>query len=30
VVAERFGVTLDYEIEFVGDWIASGSKGGPP
>jgi UDP-N-acetylmuramate dehydrogenase len=28
-VAERFGVTLDYEIEFVGDWMASGSKGGP-
>jgi UDP-N-acetylmuramate dehydrogenase len=29
VVAERFGVTLDYEIEFVGDWMASGSRGGP-
>jgi len=29
VVAERFGVTLDYEIEFVGDWMALGSKGGP-
>jgi len=21
-VAERFGVTLEYEIEFVGDWPA--------
>jgi UDP-N-acetylmuramate dehydrogenase len=20
IVAERFGVTLEYEIEFVGDW----------
>jgi UDP-N-acetylmuramate dehydrogenase len=29
VVAERFGVTLDYEIEFVGDWMPSGSQGGP-
>lgn len=26
-VAERFGVTLHYEIEFVGDWAAPGGEG---
>ena len=25
VVAERFGVELDYEIEFIGDWTAGGA-----
>lgn len=28
IVAERFGVELDYEIDFVGDWAASGPAGG--
>jgi len=26
VVAERFGVTLEYEIEFVGDWREGGDR----
>jgi UDP-N-acetylenolpyruvoylglucosamine reductase len=25
VVADRFGVELEYEIEFVGDWAAGGA-----
>jgi len=29
VVADRSGIELEYEIEFVGDWDAAGGWGTP-